>query len=32
LNLRVDYDERAFDQAAGFLGDPEGIRATGPVC
>jgi mRNA interferase RelE/StbE len=28
LSLRVDYDERALDQAAGFLDDPEGIRAV----
>jgi hypothetical protein len=26
--LRVDYDERAIDQAAAFLDDPQGMRAV----
>jgi mRNA interferase RelE/StbE len=26
VSLRVDYDERAIDQAAAFLDDPPGIR------
>lgn len=26
MSLRVDYDEKAIDQAAGFLDDPQGIR------
>ena len=26
MSLRVDYDERAIDQAAAFLDDPPGIR------
>jgi mRNA interferase RelE/StbE len=26
VSLRVDYDEKAIDQAAGFLDDPQGIR------
>ena len=25
MSLRVDYDERAINQAAGFLDDPQGI-------
>ena len=28
MSLRVDYDERAISQAAGFLDDPHGIRAV----
>ncbi len=28
MSLRVDYDERAIDQAAAFLDDPPGIRAV----
>jgi hypothetical protein len=28
VSLRVDYDERAIDQAAAFLDDPPGIRAV----
>ena len=28
MNLRVDYDERAIDQAAAFLDDPQGMRAV----
>jgi mRNA interferase RelE/StbE len=28
VSLRVDYDERAIDQAAAFLDDPHGIRAV----
>jgi mRNA interferase RelE/StbE len=28
VSLRVDYDERAISQAAGFLDDPQGIRAV----
>lgn len=28
MSLRVDYDERAIDQAATFLDDPLGIRAV----
>jgi mRNA interferase RelE/StbE len=28
VSLRVDYDERAIDQAAAFLNDPPGIRAV----
>ena len=27
MSLRVDYDERAIDQATAFLDDPPGIRA-----
>jgi mRNA interferase RelE/StbE len=26
LSLRIVYEERAIDQAAGFLDDPQGIR------
>jgi mRNA interferase RelE/StbE len=26
LSLRVDYDERAISQAAGFLDDPQGVQ------
>jgi hypothetical protein len=26
VSLRVDYDERAIDQAVAFLDDPPGIR------
>jgi len=28
VSLRVDYDERAIDQAAAFLDDPQGMRAV----
>ena len=28
MSLRIDYDERAIDQAAAFLDDPHGIRAV----
>jgi mRNA interferase RelE/StbE len=28
VSLQVDYDERAISQAAGFLDDPQGIRAV----
>jgi len=28
VSLRVDYDERAIDQAAAFPDDPPGIRAA----
>ena len=28
MSLRVDYDERAINQAAAFLDDPPGIRAV----
>jgi mRNA interferase RelE/StbE len=28
VTLRVEYDERAIDQAAAFLDDPDGIRAV----
>ena len=28
MSLQVDYDERAIDQAAAFLDDPQGIRAV----
>ena len=28
MSLRVDYDERAISQAAGFLNDPQGIRTV----
>jgi hypothetical protein len=28
VTLRVEYDERAINQAAGFLDDLEGIRAA----
>ena len=28
MSLRVDYDERAISQAAGFLDDPHGICAV----
>jgi mRNA interferase RelE/StbE len=28
VSLRVDYDERAVNQAAAFLDDPQGIRAV----
>lgn len=28
MSLRVDYDERAIDQAAAFLDDPQGVRAV----
>jgi mRNA interferase RelE/StbE len=28
VSLRIDYDERALDQAAGFLDDPQGIRGV----
>jgi mRNA interferase RelE/StbE len=28
VTLRVEYDERAINQAAGFLDDPQGIRAA----
>jgi hypothetical protein len=28
VSLRVDYDERAINQAAAFLDDPRGIRAV----
>ena len=28
VSLRVDYDERAISQAAAFLDDPQGIRAS----
>ena len=28
MTLRVDYDERAINQAAGFLDDPQGIGAV----
>jgi mRNA interferase RelE/StbE len=28
VSLRVEYDERAIDQAAAFLDDPDGIRAV----
>jgi mRNA interferase RelE/StbE len=28
VSLRVDYDERAINQAAEFLDDPQGIRAV----
>lgn len=28
MSLRVEYDERAIDQAAAFLDDPDGIRAV----
>jgi hypothetical protein len=28
VSLRVDYDERAIDQATAFLDDPPGIRAS----
>jgi mRNA interferase RelE/StbE len=28
VSLRVDYDERDIGQAAGFLDDPQGIRAV----
>jgi hypothetical protein len=30
VSLRVDYDERAIDQAAAFLDDPPGIRSSRP--
>lgn len=26
MSLRVDYDERAISQAAGFLDDPQGVQ------
>jgi mRNA interferase RelE/StbE len=26
VSLRVDYDERAISQAAGFLDDPQGVQ------
>ena len=29
MSLRVDYDERAIDQAAAFLDDPHGMRGPG---
>ncbi len=28
MSLRVDYDERAIDQAAAFLDDPQGMRTV----
>ncbi len=28
MTLRVEYDERAIHQAAGFLDDPQGIHAV----
>ncbi len=28
MSLRVDYDERAINQAAAFLDDPQGVRAV----
>jgi hypothetical protein len=28
VSLRIDYDERAIDQAAAFLDDPQGMRAV----
>lgn len=28
MSLRLDYDERAISQTAGFLDDPQGIRAV----
>jgi len=28
VSLRVEYDERAIDQAAAFLDDPDGIQAV----
>ena len=28
MSLRVDYDERAINQAAAFLDDPQGIHAV----
>jgi mRNA interferase RelE/StbE len=28
VSLRVDYDERAINQAAAFLDDPQGMRAV----
>jgi mRNA interferase RelE/StbE len=28
VSLRVDYDERAINQAAAFLDDPQGIHAV----
>jgi mRNA interferase RelE/StbE len=28
VSLRVDYHERAIDQAAAFLDDPQGMRAV----
>jgi mRNA interferase RelE/StbE len=28
VSLRIDYDERAINQAAAFLDDPQGIRAV----
>ena len=28
MNLRVEYDEQATDQAAAFLDDPNGIRTV----
>lgn len=28
MTLRVDYDERAINQAAGFLDDPQGMHAV----
>jgi mRNA interferase RelE/StbE len=28
VSLRVDYDERAIDEAAAFLDDPQGMRAV----
>jgi mRNA interferase RelE/StbE len=28
VSLRVDYDERAIDQAAAFLDDPQGMRVV----
>jgi len=28
VTLRVEYDERAINQAAGFLDDPQGIRVA----
>ena len=27
MSLRIEYDERAIDQAAAFPDDPDGIRA-----
>ena len=29
MSLRVDYDERAINQAAAFLDDPQGMRGPG---
>ena len=26
MSLRIDYDERAISQAAGFLDDPQGVQ------